>query len=225
MEGFRLFGDPIGILRVSGGDQMTVGDDDKDERQADGSDSEHLERASGPLAGAHMMRGLAAVSDPARLAALHETRLLDSGPEERFDRLAKRASHALGAPVALVSLVDEDRQFFKSCIGLPEPWQSRRETPLTHSFCKHAVASGRPLIVDDAREDPELQSNHAIDDLGVIAYAGIPLVDLHGHALGALCVIDNEPRHWSLEDINLLKHVAASVVTEVELSRADAESN
>src|SRR5215217_4164804 len=137
-----------------------------------------------------------AVADAERLAALHGTGLMDSDPDERFDGLARVAAKALHAPIALVSLVDKDRQFFKSCIGLKEPWASRRGTPLSHSFCQHAVATRRPLIVDDAREDPALRDNPAIRDLDVVAYAGIPLIGADGHALGTLCVIDDRPRHW-----------------------------
>ena len=86
-----------------------------------------------------------------RLAALQQTSLLDTPPEEAFDRLTRLATTVLRVPVALVSLVDGNRQFFKSCVGLPEPLASLRQTPLTHSFCKHVVASGEPLIVSDAR--------------------------------------------------------------------------
>ena len=158
-----------------------------------------------------------AVADGGRLAALRGTGLLDSGPDERFDGLARIAAKVLHAPVALVSLVDEDRQFFKSCVGMTrEPWASERETPLSHSFCKHAVASRRPLIVDDAREDPALRDNPAIRDLDVIAYAGMPLIGTDGHALGTLCVIDHRPRHWHAEDTALLQEVANTVVAQIE---------
>src|SRR3954465_9217244 len=83
----------------------------------------------------------AVLADPGRLEALRATALLDSPPEEAFDRLTRLASHALNVPVALVSLVADDRQFFKSCLGVAEPWASRRGTPLSHSFCQHPVAS------------------------------------------------------------------------------------
>jgi GAF domain-containing protein len=165
-----------------------------------------------------------AVGDEQRLEALEATGLLDSDISPSFDRLARLASHVLHAPVALVSLVDADRQFFKSCLGLPEPWASERETPLTHSFCQHAVASREPLIVSDAREHPLLHDNLAIRDIGVIAYAGIPLIDDAGHALGTLCVIDSQPRHWTSHQIELLSDIAASVVTEISLARTAAAS-
>ena len=131
------------------------------------------------------------------MGALQATGLLDSDIDPAFDRHARLAAQVLNAPVALVSLVDADRQFFKSCLGLPEPWATKRGTPLSHSFCQHAVASREPLIVDDAREHAVLRDNPAIRDMGVVAYAGIPLIDGDGNALGTLCVIDSQPRHWT----------------------------
>ncbi|HEX8742706.1 MAG TPA: GAF domain-containing protein [Thermoleophilaceae bacterium] len=177
------------------------------------------ERDAGPIPPADVM---AVVRDADRLRSLRETGLLDSEMQENFDRHARIASEALGAPVALVSLVDEDRQFFKACLGLPEPWQSRRGSPLSHSFCQHAVASKEPLIVDDAREHPVLKDNLAIRDMNVVAYAGVPLIDRDGHALGTLCTIDDHPRHWSSHQVELLKDIASSVCREIELARAAA---
>jgi signal transduction histidine kinase len=159
---------------------------------------------------------LSYIEDPDRLDALRRTLLLDSPGEPSFDRLTSLASTILDAPVALVSLVDERRQFFKSCVGLPEPWSDRRETPLSHSFCKHTVASGGPLIVDDARTHPLVRDNPAVQDLNVIAYAGIPLL-MDGHALGSFCVIDSEPRAWTDREVEILKGLAESAMTEIEL--------
>ena len=167
-----------------------------------------------------LLDAAAVAKDVGRLEALEATGLLDSDVAPEFDRLARLASHVLQAPVALVSLVDEDRQFFKSCLGLPEPWASQRGTPLTHSFCQHAVAIREPLIVSDARAHPVLAGNPAIRELGVVAYAGIPLIEEDGHALGTLCVIDSRPRHWTAHQIDLLSDIAASVVTEISLARA-----
>ena len=156
-----------------------------------------------------------AVADPRRLAALQGSGLLDSPVEERFDGLARLAARLLGAPVALVSLVDRDRQFFKSCIGLPEPWASKREAPLSHSFCQHTLVAQKPLIVSDAREHPELRDNLAIRDMDVIAYAGIPLKTSAGQVLGTLCVIDDKPRRWTDEEISLLTDVADAVQAQL----------
>jgi len=87
-------------------------------------------------------------------------------------------------PVSLVSLVDAHRQFFKSHSGLTGEFAEARQTPLSHSLCKHAVASKEPLIVSDAREHPLVADNLAVRDLGVVAYAGMPLVLADGHAVG-----------------------------------------
>jgi GAF domain-containing protein len=167
-----------------------------------------------------LLDAAAAARDRDRVEALHATGLLDTDATPEFDRLARLAAHVLNAPVALVSLVGSDRQFFKSCLGLPEPWASARESPLTHSFCQHAVASREPLVVDDAREHPLLRDNLAIRDMGVIAYAGFPLIDGDGHALGTLCVIDSRPRHWTTHQVEMLGDLAGSVVTEIALTRA-----
>ena len=158
-----------------------------------------------------------ALSEPGRLDALHASALLDSPAEEPFDRLARLAARIVHAPVALVSAVDSDRQFFKSCLGLPEPWATRRETPLTHSFCQHVVAAREPVIVRDARKHARLLDNLAIRDLGVIAYLGVPLITREGHAIGTLCVIDHSPRTWTDDEVSLVKDLAAAVVTEITL--------
>jgi GAF domain-containing protein len=170
-----------------------------------------------------LLDAAAAVKQSDRLDALRATGLLDSDVTPSFDRLARLAAHVLNAPVALVSLVDSDRQFFKSCLGLPEPWASRRQSPLSHSFCQHAVANREPLLVDDAREHVILRDNLAIRDMGVVAYAGIPLIDADGHALGTLCVIDSRPRHWTTHQVQLLSDLAASVVTEISLAQVASQ--
>ena len=155
--------------------------------------------------------------DEHRLAALAESELLDSPPEAAFDRFTRLAAKWLGVPVALVSLVDDHRQFFKSALGLPEPWASRRETPLSHSFCQYGVTTNQPLIVMDAREHPWLKENLAISELGVIAYAGIPLVTDEKQVLGMFCVIDSTPRLWTEDEVSTLRELAAMVGTEIEL--------
>jgi hypothetical protein len=88
---------------------------------------------------------------PDRLAALRQTALLDTPPEEGFDRLTRMAARLLGAPTSLISLVTDERQFFKSTIGLPEPWATRRSAPLSFSFCSTVAGTGEPLVVEDAR--------------------------------------------------------------------------
>ena len=154
---------------------------------------------------------------PGRVAAVRRTTLLDTPPEESFDRLTRLAARLLGAPVALLSLVTDDRQFFKSATGLPEPWASRREAPLAYSICRHVVETGAPLVVDDVRRDPLLRSNLAVRELGWTAYAGVPLLSAQGFVLGTLSVVDLVPRLWSERDVGLLHDLAASAATEIEL--------
>src|SRR3954467_10191470 len=185
--------------------------------QADATIAEVAARAKRGGDGSRLTQELA---EPARPAALHHPGKLEARPEESFDRLAGLAARILNAPVALVSAIDRDRQFFKSCLGLPEPWATRRDSPLTHSFCQHVVAAREPLVVSDARQDPQLRNNLAIRDFGVIAYLGVPLITRDGHALGTLCVIDHKPRTWTSDQVDLLKDLATSVVTEITLRSA-----
>ncbi len=157
------------------------------------------------------------VKDPARLAALHAVALLDTPTEEAFDRFSRLAVTFVDAPVALVTLVNADRQFFKSCIGLPEPWKTSRETPLSHSFCLHNRIPGQPLLLEDARTHSLFKDNPAIPELGVIAYLGIPLITSDGYVLGSFCVIDSKPRTWSQKEVTVVQDLAAAVMTEIEL--------
>ena len=158
-----------------------------------------------------------------RLAELQRTALLDTPSEEPFDRLTRLATRLCKTPVALVSLVDRDRQFFKSAVGLPEPWRTRRETPLSYSFCKHAVAQGEPLVVPDARRDPTFSDNPAVRELNIVAYAGVPLT-LSGHALGTLCVVDCEPRTWSYDEVQTLRDLAECAMREIDMRTRLRES-
>lgn len=152
-----------------------------------------------------------------RLEVLRKTSLLDSSAEEAFDRLTRLACHALNVPVSLVSLVDDRRQFFKSQTGLKQPWCDLRETPLSHSFCKHVVISGEPFIINDSRTVEMVMKNMAVKELSVIAYLGIPLRLNSGVILGSLCAIDDKPKEWTPDDIEILSTLAASAVSEIDL--------
>jgi GAF domain-containing protein len=169
---------------------------------------------------------LSIVRNVSRLSALQRLNLLDTPPEASFDRLTRIACRVLRAPIGLISLVDRDRQFFKSCVGLPEPIASTRQTPLSHSFCKHVVGTGKPLVIEDARFNPLVKLNPGIEELGIVAYAGIPLTTSSGETLGSFCVIDSKPRSWTFEDVEALQEIAACVMSEVEgrnLLRASEE--
>lgn len=158
-----------------------------------------------------------AVDDPHRLAALERTGLLDSPVEDTFDRFTRLASRFLGCPVSLVSLVDKNRQFFKSQTGLPTEVAKKRETPLSHSFCQHVVRGGGPLQISDAREDERVRENLAIPELGVIAYLGVPIIADDGLILGSFCVIDCQPREWSEEDLAVLRDLGQALAAEIRL--------
>src|SRR3954471_1606860 len=164
-----------------------------------------------------------ALADPERLSSLRRTGLLDSPPEEPFDRLTRLGQQVLGASIAQISIINADRQFFKSRTTRNGAPQATRETPLNRSFCQYAVAFDEALIVPDAREHPLLQDNLAIED-GVIAYAGVPLHDDQGHALGVYCAIDDAPREWTEAEIALVRDLAATAEAEILLRLAHAEA-
>jgi len=160
---------------------------------------------------------LAALSDPARLAMLHASELLDSAPDEVFDRFTRLAVHLLQVPIALLSLVDDRRQFMKSALGLGEPLASRREIPLSQSFCKHVVATSSPLIIEDAPSHPLVLANPGLSELGVMAYAGMPVCAPDGAVLGSFCAVDVVPRHWTADELASLRDLAATVTDEIGL--------
>jgi two-component system, cell cycle sensor histidine kinase and response regulator CckA len=156
---------------------------------------------------------------PARLHALRMTGLLDSAPEAEFDRLTRLAARVAGAPTALLTLVDGDRQFFKSTFGLPSHLATVRTTPVSHCLCKHTVLTGQPLLLDDTSADETIASQPAVRELGIGAYAGVPLVTEDGHVLGSLCVIDFAPHEWPAGVIDDLADLARTAGTEIALRR------
>lgn len=151
--------------------------------------------------------------EEARLAALDKLEILDTEPEERFDRITRIASEAFDVPIALVSLVDRDRQWFKSCIGL-----NTKETPRDMAFCAHAILKNELLIVPDAFQDPRFADNPLVtDEPRVRFYAGCPLQLPDGNLMGTLCLIDTRPRQLDDRQIKLLQDLGK--LAEMELSR------
>ncbi len=147
-----------------------------------------------------------------RLAAVQRLGLLDTGAEERFDRHARIAAAALNAPIALVTLVDRDRQWFKSHQGF-----EFSETPRDIGFCSHAILGSEPLIVPDALQDDRFAENPAvIGDPHVRFYAGIPLHSADGARVGAFCIVDRKPRTLSAAQLRMLKDIARLVEEELE---------
>jgi hypothetical protein len=162
-----------------------------------------------------------ALKNAERLVIVRASGLLDSPQEEEFDRLTRLASAVLRVPMALITVVDEDRQFLKSAVGMNEPWASSRETPISHSFCQHVTSRVEELVVDDARDHPLVRDSPAITEMSIIAYAGMPLMTDEGVALGSFCAIDNKPRHWSEADLAMLRDFAHLTVKQWERRRIE----
>ena len=177
------------------------------------------EEAAGDRAGAAPRRlPSPGVRSASRLASLRATQLMDSEAEEDFDRFTRLAARLLKAPVGLVSLVDDRRQFFKSAHGL-----GLRETPLTHSFCAHVVTARTALVVGDSSLHPLVKNNPVVDELGVAAYAGVPLITADDEALGSFCVVDVKPRTWTEDDIVTLREIGAMASAQIDLRKSVQE--
>ena len=153
--------------------------------------------------------------EPRRLAAVRATGLVDGPADPGLETLARLCAKLLSVPVALISLVEPDRQFFTAACGLPQPWAGKRQTRLSHSFCQHVVVSRQPFVVADAREHPLVRDNLAIRDLGVIAYAGIPLTTPDDEVLGSFCAIDHKPRIWTQANLDVLGDLADSAMAHI----------
>jgi len=166
-----------------------------------------------------------ALRDPARLAALAATGLLDSAPAEMFDRLTRLAARLLGAPMAALSLLDDRRQFFMSHCGFPPPLAAARETPLEYSVCRRVVASAGPVTIGDATREPWLAESPLVTELGVRAYAGFPVATREGHVLGSFCVCDVRPREWDAGALETLRELAELAALEVERRPGGAQGS
>ncbi|MFT3865557.1 MAG: GGDEF domain-containing protein [Solirubrobacterales bacterium] len=159
------------------------------------------------------------IDDSVKIAALRELELIESGTPEALDRLSQLAARLLGVPVALVTLVNDESQILLGQVGIEGEAAESRRMSLGHSFCRHAIARRAPLVIADARLDPLVRDNPAVDDFGCVAYAGIPLVLRNGDAIGAFCAIDHRPRAWSDPDLAILGDLAVAA-TEILDGRA-----
>lgn len=159
--------------------------------------------------------------EAARIAELQRLRVLDTAAEKAYDDLTRIAAQICGTSLALVSLVDSDRQWFKSRVGLQSI-----QTPREFAFCSHAIEyPDRVMIVGDTAQDERFNANpFVVNDPRIRFYAGAPLVTGTGHAVGTLCVLDARPRHLDDAQIDLLQFLAAQVVAELELRAEPALS-
>jgi PAS domain S-box-containing protein len=160
------------------------------------------------------------IANSDRIATLRATGLLDSPREESYDRLTRVAAATLRAPMALMTLVDAERQFFKSSFGLPQPWAAGREAPLGSTLCDRVVTSGAPVVLGDVRADPGARQSRAIAEMGIVAYAGVPLRTVEGQVIGAFSGADRAPRRWESSEVSLLEDLSAAAMHEVELRSA-----
>lgn len=160
----------------------------------------------------------------ARLETLRSLAILNTPPEEEFDRLTRMAKRLFNVPIALVSLVDENRQWFKSCVGL-----DASETPRDISFCGHAILGDTPFIIPDTIDDDRFKDNPLVTNAPHIRfYAGCPLKAPNGQKLGTLCIIDQEPRALDQDDMEALIDLASMVEREflaLQLATTDELTN
>jgi PAS domain S-box-containing protein len=165
------------------------------------------------------MHAQIAENEPERLAALYRYAVLDTPSEPSFDLITSLAASVFATPIALITLVDPDRQFFKSHYGL-----AATETPRSDAFCAHAILKSEVLVVPDARSDVRFADNPLVlDDPNIRFYAGAPLETHDGYRLGTLCVIDHKPRLPEPSQINALQALAKQVVELLEFHRARRE--
>ena len=158
--------------------------------------------------------------EPERLASLRSYQVLDSGSDPAMDAITRSAARALGMPVAVLGMIDQDRHWFKSTVGV-----DLLEAPREVSFCAHVVHQGQPLLVPDTAADPRFADNPLVTGpTGVRFYAGAPLVGRDGLPLGALCVLDTVPRTLDNAGRDLLADLAGSVSELLELRRVEAEA-
>ncbi|MEO8899777.1 MAG: GAF domain-containing protein [Candidatus Dormibacter sp.] len=155
-------------------------------------------------------------NETARLAAIRRYDILDTPPDGTFDRITSLAARILKTPIAIISIVDHDRIWFKSKLGV-----DAEEIDRAPGLCASAILNNVPWIVEDARKDPRTLANPlVVGEFGLQFYAGVPLTTLDGHNLGTMCVIDREPRRMSADDVAVLEDLAALVIDELELRLA-----
>lgn len=160
---------------------------------------------------------IATYNEQERLKALYRYKILDTAPEEEFDNITQLAAEICDAPVAMINLIDKDRQWAKSMIGLPE---SAREVERDHTVCQYTIQHDEPLEINDLTQDTRFANLPAVDaEDGLRYYLGAPLVNPDGHVLGAICVLDFQSRNMTQAQLNQMKILAKVVITRLELKK------
>jgi GAF domain-containing protein len=152
-----------------------------------------------------------------RIRELKRLQLENTAPEEAFDRIIQTAEHIFQVPVALMSVITKDRQWFKSSTGLPAELLHTKSTPREISFCQHVVARKSPLIVEDTLQDDFFKDNPLVKSIGIRFYAGVPIFSSNCYILGTICIIDTKPRVFDKKDIMVLRNLGAWTTSELEL--------
>jgi PAS domain S-box-containing protein len=153
--------------------------------------------------------------DPERVAAVRRTGLSDGPADAALDRLTRLAVRLLRSPAALVCLVSDDRLVVASAAGVPGAVAAGRDMPIEDSLYRHAIAARTPFVIEDARQDETLRASRVVTELGVVAYAGAPLLDPEGRVLGVLCAVDTAPRRWSETEVADLQDLADLATAEL----------
>ena len=159
----------------------------------------------------------AALSDRRRLAAVQATGLLDTEPEQAFDDLADLAAAITGCERAFITLVDENRSFWKSCVGVGVQEAGKRRNPARESFCYFLVGLGGRFVVDDAAADLRTRDHPSVAPMKIGAWAGYPILGPGGEVLGSMCVIDENPHPWRAAELASLGTLARAVSDEINL--------
>lgn len=154
--------------------------------------------------------------DPARIQAVNSTGLIDAGRQAAFDRLAHLAAKIVDAPLTIVSLVGAEKQYFVADYGLPSPFKESRELPIDASICRYTL-EGESIISSNALNDPLLKFHPSTGPWGIVALVVIPLINAEGHVLGTFCAIDSKEREWSEYEIDVMRELTLSVMTEINL--------
>jgi GAF domain/AI-2E family transporter len=173
-----------------------------------------IARLAPPLTEAMMPAPIPA-DEEERLAALTELNLLDTEADPAFDRITAKLARVFEVPIALITLVDRDRQFFKSQTGLPEDLATARQTPRNVSVCGHVVAKKQVLVIDDLARDRRFANNPLRKEHGIRFYAGVPLFVPNGQPIGCLSLVDMKPRQLTEREKRLLQEYANEVMEEI----------